>query len=121
MSDVDHFFSGDAGVSATGDLLAADAVRRSTQRVLRRLLTNPGDYLWHPDYGAGLPARVGTLLDADEITGLVREQILNEASVAQDPEPEITVTPIPDGVSVAVRYTERESALETTLTFSVTP
>ena len=119
--DIAHAYGADLQLSATGDLLAVDSVTRSNQRVLRRLLTNPGDYLWQPEYGAGLPARIGTLLDAEEITGLIRAQIFEEASVSQEPEPEITVVPIANGVSVGIRYTERESALESTLQFRVTP
>ncbi len=72
--------------------------------MLRRLLTNPGDYIWHPEYGAGLPARIGTVLDTDEITGLIRTQMLLEEGVAQDPEPQITLTPIANGAKVSIRF-----------------
>ena len=91
-----------------------------TQRLLRRLLTNPGDYLWQPDYGAGLPARVGTVLDSDEITGLIREQMFLEPAVSQSPEPEVELTPIPNGARVAVRYT-RADGTPAGLAFTVQP
>ena len=54
--------------SASGDLLTTDD---PTNRILRRLLTNPGDYLWHPDYGAGLPSRIGTVVNEAELTALI--------------------------------------------------
>ena len=119
--DIFAYLGNDLEPSATGDLLTADSVTRSKQRVLRRLLTNPGDYIWHPEYGAGLPSRIGTLLDIEEITGLIRSQIFEEASVQKEPEPVITVTPIPNGVSVGIRYVEAESGQESNLQFSVTP
>ena len=44
---------------AAGDLAPAAGTLRGQQRVLRRLLTNPGDYIWQPGYGAGLGQFVG--------------------------------------------------------------
>ena len=117
MSDLSHTFSGDVEVSATGDLLTTDGI---TQRILRRLLTNPGGYIWHPDYGAGLPARIGTVLNTAELTGLIREQMFLEASVSHDPEPEIELTPVPNGVRAQVRYT-RADGTPSGLTFTVRP
>lgn len=120
MSDLFHVFSGDLSASATGDLLTSDALAEANQRVLRRLLTNPGDYLWHPEYGAGLPARIGTVLDTDEITGLIRTQMLLEEGVAQDPEPQITLTPIPNGAKVSIRFA-LTTGQESLLNFTVAP
>ena len=110
-------FSGDVSVSATGSLLTTES---NTQRVLRRLLTNPGDYLWHPEYGAGLPARIGTVLDLQELTGLIREQMFLEPSVSHSPEPDIALTPIPNGVRAAIRYAQADGTAAD-LTFSVRP
>ena len=120
-ADLAHVFSGDLATAATGDLLPAAGVDRANQRILRRLLTNPGDYLWHPDYGAGLPARIGSTFDAAEMEGLIRAQMFLEEAVAHDSEPEITLTPIPDGVRVAIRYTLAETQTPAALSFTVTP
>src|SRR5579885_814759 len=98
MADAGHYWSTDLLTGATGDLQVVDGVLESQQRILRRLLTNPGDYLWQPDYGAGLPAKIGQPLDLTALTVLIRSQMYLEASVSQDPEPQVIVTPIPDGI-----------------------
>ena len=54
MPDINHLWGNDLAFSATGDLATADVPTLTQQRVLRRLLTNPGDYIWELDYGAGL-------------------------------------------------------------------
>ena len=45
MNDIDHYIGGDIAISATADVNVATALTASQQRVLRRLLTNPGDYI----------------------------------------------------------------------------
>ena len=57
MADCSHLFGSDFALSATGDLLLATGDEASKQRILRRLLTVTRDYLWQPDYGAGLFCR----------------------------------------------------------------
>src|SRR5260370_37518584 len=47
------------GIEPTGSLTPSSATVEGEQRVLRRLLTSPGSYIWHLEYGAGLPAYVG--------------------------------------------------------------
>lgn len=104
LCDVSHLWGADTQLSPSGDFARVTRATRSTQRVLRRLLTNPGDYVFHPDYGAGLPGRVGTNVDVAEIRALIREQMLLEPSVARTPEPTIKVREIQNGVSVSIVY-----------------
>ena len=120
MIDLWHYYGGDLAQSATGDLLGVDGTVKGQQRILRRLLTNPGDYLWHPDYGAGLPAKVGDVFDAAKIRALIRGQILLEAAVARSPEPVIDVQQIPSGLSVNIQYNDAPSGARQTLSFNVT-
>jgi len=75
MNDLYQFFGSDLNLSATGDLLGVSSATRTQQRILRRLLTNPGEYLWHPDYGAGLPQFVGSVIDVAKVRAIVRGQI----------------------------------------------
>lgn len=117
--DVGHYFSGDLQVSAAGDLLAVDTLLESQQRILRRLLTNPGDYLWQPNYGAGLPAQIGQPLDDQAINALVTSQMLLEQSVAHNPQ--VLATPIPNGLNMRIQYVEVDSTQPTALNFDVTP
>lgn len=120
MSDLHHFIGGDLSVSATGDLLAADGPVKTQHRILRRLLTSVGDYLWHPSYGAGVGRLVGQVIDLQHITGLIRGQMLIETSVAQKPEPVIAVRAITDGVSCSIRYTDAVTKTAQTLNFNAT-
>lgn len=121
MADVSHNFGTDMDLASNGDLLPVDAVSYSNQRILRRLLTNPGDYIWQLDYGAGLRKRIGSPYTIPEITGLIKSQMYLEKSVVQSPEPDISVTKISDGISVQIIYTEASTNTTTPLTFSVTP
>ena len=121
MTDVFHYFATDLTLSANGDLLTAAGPDESKQRVLRRLLTNPQDYLWQPLYGAGLPSYVGQPLDEAAAAALVRGQMYLEADVAHDPEPQVALTPIPNGVSARIAYASVESGEPVLLSFDVTP
>lgn len=119
MADLWNYNGSDLAAGATGDILTVDGVERGQQRVLRRLLTNPGDYIWHPEYGAGLPARVGDTIDVDEITALIRSQIMLEAAVAKEPEPVVTVAPILNGMFVRIQYADAVTGQQVALAFDV--
>ena len=121
MTDAFLYFGSDLSLSATGDLLLADGLDESTQRVLRRLLTNPGDYLWQPEYGAGLPSYIGKPLDQAGLTALIKAQMYLEADVSHDPEPQVAVQPIPNGISVQISYMSVDTGQPAYLSFDVTP
>lgn len=120
MADSAQYFSQDLMLGATGDLQVADSVLLSQQRILRRLLTNPGDYIWEPDYGAGLPRMIGQPFDLAAVKALVLSQMYLESSVQQQPAPQISATPIQNGIYMEIKYIEVDSGLPTTLTFDVT-
>jgi hypothetical protein len=119
LSDVSQTWGDDIDVSANGDLLVVDSLLLSEQRVLRRLLTNPGDYIWHPDYGAGLPAMIGEPINVDTVKAIITAQIFLEDSVVRDPPPVVDVSSIPNGMFVNIQYTEADSGQPVTLSFSV--
>lgn len=123
MNDISQYVGGDLSPSGTGDLQAANGTLRGQQRVLRRLLTNPGDYIFHPEFGAGLPQYVGQPADIAKIRALIRGQILLEDAVAKTPAPVINVTPIRGGVSggiaVSIKYHDAASGQPVTLNFNV--
>jgi hypothetical protein len=90
------------------------------QRLLRRLLTNPGDYVWNLDYGAGLGCFIGDPVDMDRIQAVVRGQMLRESAVARQPEPEIDVmADLAGTVSVQIRYAEAGGGVTRSLAFTV--
>lgn len=122
LYDLDQNWGGDLSFSAVNDLQPVSQTERSKQRVLRRLMTNPGDYIWHTDYGAGLPKFVGENLSSDrfdEIRSLIRSQIFLEASVAQNPEPQILLQTIQGGLFVQINYIESSTLQPIVLTFQV--
>lgn len=121
INDASHYWGGDlsSSLSPTGDIAPASATLRGQQRILRRLLTNPGDYTFHPEYGAGLPAYIGSVATVDQITAVIRGQMLLEDAVARTPAPVITVTPIANGVSAQILYNDAQSGQPVTLSFNV--
>ena len=120
MPDLSHEFGADLVAGPTGDLALAEGVAQGRQRVLRRLLTNPGDYIWQPDYGAGLGRFVGSPAAPERIRAVVRSQIFREPAVARSPEPVVEVRA--DGlgrVFVSIRYADAASGGTQSLDFSV--
>jgi len=123
LSDLYHYFGTDLSPSNTGDLLTVTAITRGQQRVLRRLLTNPGDYIFQPEYGAGLAQWIGANADLAAMRALIRGQMLLEPSVAVQPEPDVSVLPIANqaggGFAVAISYTDAPSGEPVVLSFNV--
>lgn len=122
MPDLFLYYGNDLSVSASGDLLLADTPTTGTQRVYRRLLTNPAlsdsagnpvaspDYTWHPDYGAGVPRKVGSPGNVPATRALIRGQMLMEDAVAQQPAPQIALTQVNNTVSASIQYTDANTA-----------
>lgn len=123
MPDLSQQWGSDLVVGNTGDLATATGSALGQQRVLRRLLTNPGDYIWQPDYGAGLARFIGQPANILQIRALIRSQIFKEASVARTPEPLIEVSISPAGaagtVYVYIRYQDAQSGQTQALSFFV--
>ena len=119
MADLANTFDQDLQPSASGDLLAIDGSLLGQQRVLRRLLTNPGDYIWEMDYGAGLPLYVGQTQDIDALQGLILSQLLLEPAVSQTPPPSVTVTAITGGVWAQILYVDSDTGKQVNLSFDV--
>jgi len=120
MPDLFHQYGGDLLLGPSGDLASVDATLLGQQRVLRRLLTNPGDYLWNPGYGAGLGQFVGQPASVARIRSAIRSQIFQESAVARQPEPVIDVRSDGSGiVTVLVSYADSNTGATQVLSFSV--
>ena len=121
--DISHQWGADLLIGSTGDLVTVTGVQRGQQRLLRRLLTSPGDYIWHPDYGAGLARFIGQPGNALQIRAVIRSQIFKEVAVARTPEPVIDVQFSPAGAVgaayVHIRYVDAPTGQTQTLFFSV--
>lgn len=128
LVDIYHYWGNDLVASGTGDLQTVNGTTRGQQRVLRRLLTNPatpttpGDYIFEPTYGAGLPAFIGQPIDKQKIAAAIRAQMLLESTVAQTPAPVITVTQTPPdntAFSVSIAYNDAVSNAPVALSFTI--
>jgi phage baseplate assembly protein W len=120
MPDLSHFYGSDLTVGPSGDLATVDGTQLGQQRVLRRLLTNPGDYVWNPGYGAGLAQFVGGPANAAQIRSVIRSQIFQENAVARTPEPVIDVQADASGaVAVQIRYADATTGETLALGFTV--
>jgi hypothetical protein len=82
-------------------------------------MTAQGEYIFHPTYGAGLPQRIGLIQDVSVISAIIRSQIFLEAAVARSPSPVITVSPILNGVTVLIQYTDAFAQKAVTVTFPI--
>lgn len=132
MSDIAHIYGSDVQVSPSGDLALATSPNIGVQRVYRRLLTNPqfsdsaanviatGDYLAHQLYGAGVARKIGSPQAIASTTALIRGQMLLEPAVAQKPPPVITLTPILNGLSASIQYTDSATSATQYLSFEIT-
>ncbi len=119
MADTSHQFGADLTLSPTGDLATATGASLTQQRVLKRLLTNPGDYIWQLDYGAGLASFVGQPAGKATIAAVIRSQIFKEAAVARTPEPIIDIQQDRAGsVYVHIRYADATTGETQLLSFT---
>lgn len=120
LDDIDHTWGEDLSLGPTGDLGRVNGPLRSEQRVVRRLMTNLREYIWQPEYGGSLPARIGSLINLPSIQTQIRGQMLLEPSVARNPPPLVKVRQIPKGVSVSVTYTSLPDKQPISLSFDLT-
>jgi phage baseplate assembly protein W len=120
MPDLFHEFGSDLVLSSTGDVATVDGTLLGQQRVLRRLLTNPGDYIWQLEYGAGLPNFVGQPANKARIEAVTRAQMYHEAAVARNPAPLVTVSVQPTGVVTEnIVYADAPTGLQQVLQFNL--
>jgi phage baseplate assembly protein W len=120
LSDLDHWYGGDVGATTTGDFSGATGDTRSQQRIVRRLCTNPGDYIFHTEYGGGLPALIGSNASDSQIKAVVKSQLKLEPSVQQSPEPIVTLSRINGGiVTITIQYTDAQTRNAVLLSFNV--
>ncbi|MBN3757233.1 phage tail protein [Paraburkholderia sp. Tr-20389] len=129
--DCDHYYGQDLNVSPSGDIALANQSKTGTQRVYRRLLTNPSlsdtagnpiaspDYTWHPNYGAGIPRKVGSPGNVPATRALIKGQMLIESAVARQPAPQIVLTQVNNAVSASIKYTDANTATTQFVSFDL--
>lgn len=121
LNDVGHLWGADIRLSSTGDLSLVSGSDRSKERVLRRLLTNPGEYLFSMPYGGGVPAQIGKIADNAKISANIQGQMKIEPSVSQSVAPTVAVTDTAQGVAVAISYIAAPDQTPAALSFTVSP
>ena len=108
--DIMHLIGSDLSVAATGDIATSAGSEAVRQRVLRRLLTNPGGYVWHLSYGGGLPGFVGGVVNASGIETTIRQQMMLENAVLRTPLPTVDTQAVPGGTFIAnVTYSDNQT------------
>ena len=107
MSDISHTFGYDLDISDTGDIAIASGSNIGKQRITRRLCTNPGDYIFWADYGAGLPQRIGSTDTLNDITSVILEQMKMEAAISQSPTPSVKMQTLTDNTKkIIIQYSD---------------
>jgi phage baseplate assembly protein W len=102
---------GDANwlVDASGDWTAVTGLEALRQSLLRRIITNPGEWRTKPDYGAGARLYVKAKNTAgmrEELAGRIKSQLLADPRVESIDL--VVVTPLDDGspgIKVSVSIT----------------
>ncbi|MCQ9154068.1 phage tail protein [Acidomonas methanolica] len=106
MSAVGHVMGADLSLSG-GGLAVVDGAEEVRQRLLRRLCTNPGGYIWQIGYGAGLPAMIGSPVVSGTIKSVVLAQMALESGVDQTQPVDVSVSSSAGGVvSCAITYVD---------------
>lgn len=120
MADVAHDFGSDLTAGPTGDLAVVTGTLEGQQRVLRRLMTNPGAYIWQLPYGAGLARFLGQPTSAARIASVTRGQMFQEAAVTRDPAPSIEVLTQTNGVvTESIQYIDADTGDPVPLTVPI--
>lgn len=120
-SDVWLEWNGDFQVSARGGLLLVGGPDYARQRITRRLLTAVMGYVWHNDYGAGLPQKIGRTVNVTALTALVRSQIALEAAVSPSPAPVVGVKADQNKLglyTITIDYTDAATGAPVQLSFT---
>jgi phage baseplate assembly protein W len=103
----DLFFDGDTRTTPAGDWLLVDGREALRQALIRRVLTNPGEWKTLPDYGAGARMFVkakDTRAARDELVSRIRGQLAAETRVGSVDQ--VAIERTPDGaLKVAVTVT----------------
>lgn len=119
MTDFYHDFGEDLQLDPEGALLDVSGGAATQQAILRRLCTNPQGYLFHVDYGAGLPARIGMPIREGETRALIVSQLALEAGIDQGQPVTVVLTSL--AVSTfrcTLSYTDRDERVERRFTFN---
>jgi hypothetical protein len=106
-------WGGDLSIGPSGDIAVAPAHVEINQRIVRRLLTNPGDYIWHTDYGAGLGKYVGEPYSPELVEGTILNQLRYESLIASSPLPLVQTDELLQGTFIGASVTIKFQVADT--------
>jgi hypothetical protein len=112
-------WGGDLSIGPTGDIGVALVQTEVQQRIIRRLLTNAGDYIWHINYGGGLGSYIGRPYSSALIEGTILAQLRYEALVAPNPSPTFQISQSTTASFPSTALTVRYQAAGTSANASV--
>ncbi|GBR06979.1 phage tail protein [Acetobacter oeni] len=116
MADLFHVRGSDLIITETGQLEVATGDDVGMQRVLRRLTTNAGDYIFSLTYGAGLPGRVGGIDTPADLQAIILQQMTLEAVVSSNPSPAVSVNSVSLGeIQIVITYVSNSTGGTVTL------
>lgn len=116
MADLAHVPGQDLALTPSGDLQLVSNQMTTQQRLIRRLLTPTGSYIWHTQYGAGLPLLVGQPISEQQVAGIVRSQLELESGAGAALGSRTTLKSGPSGqVYLSITYKDQGSAVEQAL------
>ena len=121
MADVSLEWTDDFQPDSTGDLQVVDGDDEVRQRLERRLFTAVQGYVWHPNYGAGLPQKIGSVLSVSQINSIVSSQLALEASVAPSPPAQLTVSASPNDpslITIGILYWDAKTGVSVSFTIT---
>jgi hypothetical protein len=123
MRCISALWGGDLRIGPTGDILAIPAGSEVDQRLIRRLLTNSGDYIWNIAYGGGLGEYVGKPFSPEVLQDVILQQMKLETSIQQDPQPIVVVAETSptdlNTISVSISYKPTGFEVTNTMPLSI--
>lgn len=122
MADLALEWNDDFQIDSTGDLRVIDGDDEVRQRLERRLFTAVHGYVWHPEFGAGLPQKIGSVLSVSDIRSVVAAQLALEATVAPNPPAQLTIQADPNQaslVTIGIQYWDAVTGVSVSFTISM--
>jgi phage baseplate assembly protein W len=118
MYDLNLPWGGDLSLSPQGgtELISGSALTQ--QRIIRRLLTNQGDYIWDPTYGGNLRQYVDEPFDVAAVTAHVQAQTVLESTVQSVLSVVLTFQPSLGIATCTINYTASTATGPQVLTFA---
>jgi len=121
MTDVALEWHSDFMLDSKGGLLLVDGDDAVRQRLERRLFTATQSYVWHQDYGAGLPQKIGSILSVNEIKSVVASQLNLESTVALNPPAQLAVAALPNNPGsfvISIQYWDAKTGRSVSFTIT---